>query len=197
MNPVTHLLLGWSVAQSAPLPRRDRALVTLAGIVPDVDGLGIVLDWAGLGPADGTTWYWKLHHIVAHNVAAAAAIAAATALLARRKWLATALALVSFHLHILGDVAGSRGPDGYQWPVHYGLPFSDAWPLTWSGQWELDAWPNFVLTAALLAFTLWIAWRRGRTPLELVSTRWDRVCVAALRRRFGEPRDATPSEEPT
>ena len=46
MNPITHLLVGWSVAESAALSRRDRALVAIAGVAPDVDGAGILLDFA-------------------------------------------------------------------------------------------------------------------------------------------------------
>jgi len=187
MNPATHLLVGWSVAQTAALERRDRALVTLAGVIPDVDGLGIILDYAAGGPTNGLTWWWKFHHIFAHNIAAAIVVVAASAALARRRVVTAALAALAFHLHILGDMAGSRGPDGYQWPIPYLRPFSDSWELTWSGQWELDAWPNFAITAVLLALTLRLAWSRGYSPLELVSKRADRAFVAALRNRFGEP----------
>ena len=40
MNPVSHLLTGWVVANTVDLKARDRALVTLAGVVADIDGLG-------------------------------------------------------------------------------------------------------------------------------------------------------------
>ena len=42
MSPVTHFLVGWLAANAANLDRRYRALVTIAGVIPDVDGLGIV-----------------------------------------------------------------------------------------------------------------------------------------------------------
>ena len=46
MRPITHLLMGWAVANSAPsLDKPERAMVTWAGVVPDIDGLGIVADW--------------------------------------------------------------------------------------------------------------------------------------------------------
>ena len=44
MHPITHMLIGWTLAQAAPLTRRDRALVTLAGVIPDADGLGILAE---------------------------------------------------------------------------------------------------------------------------------------------------------
>jgi len=196
MNPVTHLLVGWGVANSAALERRDRALVTIAGVIPDVDGLGILFDFAARNPADELTWWWKYHHVFAHNIAGAAIVLLIALCLAKRRLVTALLAALSFHLHLLGDIAGSRGPDGYQWPIPYLRPFSDAWQLTWSGQWELDAWPNFAITAALLALTFRLAWSRGHSPLELVSLRADRAFVSALRDRFGDPRAQRKEESP-
>ncbi len=40
MNPIEHLLIGWTFAQVMPLDRRDRAIVTIASVVPDIDGFG-------------------------------------------------------------------------------------------------------------------------------------------------------------
>jgi predicted amidophosphoribosyltransferase len=56
--------------------------------------------------------------------------------------------------------------------------------LTWHGQWQLDAWPNVLITIVLLGLTLWLAWRRGFSPLEMISSKLDRGLVTALRRRF-------------
>ena len=91
------------------------------------------------------------------------------------------LAFLAFHLHLLFDLFGSRSPDGYQWPIHYLWPFSDFWQFTWSGQWELNAWPNFVITGAALVITFLLAWKRGYSPLEIVSERADRAFVETLR----------------
>ncbi len=105
-------------------------------------------------------------------------------LLARQKTKAATLAALSFHLHLLADLVGARGPDGYQWPIPYFLPFSDAWQWPWTGQWELNAWPNFAITLALPAMTFIFAWKRGYLPLEIISTRADKAFVATLRKRF-------------
>ena len=42
MSPVTHFFTGWVLANCAELNRKDRALVTWACVIPDVDGLGII-----------------------------------------------------------------------------------------------------------------------------------------------------------
>jgi inner membrane protein len=78
------------------------------------------------------------------------------------------LVFVSFHLHLLCDLIGARGPDGYQWPIPYLSPISNALQLTWHGQWELNAWQNFVITGLLLVATLWIARRYGSSPVEML-----------------------------
>ena len=108
-------------------------------------------------------------------------------ILSDQKWKTALLCFVGFHLHLLEDLVGSRGPDGDQWPIPYLAPFSSALSLIWRGQWYLNAWPNFLITVALLVATLYLAWARGYSPLEIVSVRVDGEFVGALRNRFPRP----------
>jgi hypothetical protein len=188
MNPVTHFLVGWTVANGAALDRRSRALVTLAGVAPDLDGLGIVPEILTRGSSHPLPWFTEYHHLLGHNIGLAAVVTAASAFLARTgRWKTALLAAVSFHLHLICDVLGARGPDGYQWPIPYLLPFSSRGQWLWTGQWALNAWPNFVLTITLLLWTFWFAWSAGRSPLEMFSLAADTGFVAALRGRFPRP----------
>ncbi|MBI3875182.1 MAG: metal-dependent hydrolase [Verrucomicrobia bacterium] len=181
---MTHFLAGWAVANAVRLGRHDRALVTLAGVVPDADGLGIIAEIATRGSSHPLNWFSDYHHVLGHNLGFALLTALAAFALARDRCRTTALALASFHLHLLCDLLGARGPDGEQWPIPYLLPFSRAWQLTWPGQWALNAWPNFVITALLIALMFRLAWRRGYSPLEMFSPRADAVFVETLRRRW-------------
>ncbi|HET9280934.1 MAG TPA: metal-dependent hydrolase [Candidatus Angelobacter sp.] len=104
--------------------------------------------------------------------------------LPRHPWITALLVFVSFHLHLLCDLVGARGPDGYQWPIPYLEPFSNAAQLAWHGQWALNGWQNFVITGLLLAATMWIAWRFETSPLELVSESANRAFTRTLRQRF-------------
>jgi membrane-bound metal-dependent hydrolase YbcI (DUF457 family) len=186
MNPVTHFLTGWAVANCVPsLERRERALVTLACVVPDVDGLGAVADLLTRNSEHATEWFSRYHHQL-HSLPFAIFVAATCFVFAKRRWLTGILALASFHLHLLEDVLGSRGPDGYQWPIPYLAPFSRAGQIMWSGEWGLNAWPNFAITIGLLVLTFYLAWKKGFSPLEMISQKADRVFVAALRARFGD-----------
>jgi inner membrane protein len=187
MSPVTHLLVGWVVANTANLNRRERAAVTVAGVAPDLDGLGVIAEIFTGGSDHSLPWFSDYHHVLGHNLGFGLLVVGASALVATRRWKTAGLALLTFHLHLLGDVVGARGPDGYQWPIPYLLPLSSAWQWTWGGQWALNAWPNLLLTVAALATTFVLAWRRGYSPLEMVSLSLDGVFIETLRRRFPYP----------
>jgi inner membrane protein len=184
VNPLTHFLIGWGVANTAELERKERAIVTLAGVAPDLDGLGAIPEILTRHSAHPLNWFSDYHHVLGHNLGFALVVTAASFLLATRRWKTAALALVSFHLHLLCDVIGARGPEGEQWPIPYLSPFSQSWQWVWHGQWALNAWQNFAITgAALLAMFYW-AWSRGYSPLEMVSPKADAAFVATLRKRF-------------
>jgi inner membrane protein len=184
LNPVTHFLTGWVLANSAPsLNVKERALVTLAGVVPDIDGLGAIPDILTRNSAHPLDWFATYHHQL-HNLTFGLVVAGASFAIAKRRWTTALLALLSFHLHLFEDLIGARGPDGYQWPIPYLSPFSHAGQLTWSGQWALNAWPNFVITIFLLLVTLYLAWSTGHSPLEMASARADEAFIRTLRRRF-------------
>src|SRR5438270_9877871 len=163
MSPVTHFLAGWMVAQFGRTPR-ERALIAIAGVAPDLDGVGIVPEVLTAHSSHPLMWFSEYHHVLGHNIGFAIACLVAAYFLCR-SWKTAALVFVSFHLHLFCDLIGARGPDGYQWPLPYLSPFSSRLQLIWHGQWALNAWPNFVITFALLLATFYLAWRRGFSPL--------------------------------
>ena len=129
MSPVTHFLTGWVLANAADLNRRDRAVVTLAAVVPDVDGLGIVAEILTRHSQHPMLWFSDYHHAL-HTLLFALFVSLCAFLISTRKWISATLALVAFHLHLLEDLVGSRGPDGFNWPIPYLFPFSSRWIWT-------------------------------------------------------------------
>lgn len=191
MSPVTHFLTGWALANTVPsLTPRDRAIITLAGVVPDIDGLGIVPELLTRNSSHPLAWFSLYHHQL-HNLAFAVVVTSIALILAKQRWIVAVMSFASFHLHLFEDIIGARGPEGYQWPIPYLRPFSDSANITWSGQWALNAWPNFAITIALLFLAFYLAWSRGYSPLEMISGRADRAFVETLRRRFPH-RDPAP-----
>ncbi|HTR40058.1 MAG TPA: metal-dependent hydrolase [Pseudomonadales bacterium] len=185
MSPITHFFMGWAVANAVPsLSKRDRAFVTWASVVPDIDGLGLIAEKLTQNSHHPLYWWSNYHHVLGHNLGFALLFSMIAAIFVNQKIKATLLVFLSFHLHLLADLVGARGPDGDQWPIPYLLPFSNRLQLTWSGQWALNAWPNEAITAVLIGITVWLAWRRGFSPLEMFSTKADAAIVTALRNRF-------------
>ena len=171
-------------AQTAASPR-DRALIALAGVAPDLDAVGIVPELLTRNSMHPLPWFTEYHHILGHNIGFALLTTVIAFLLAREKRMTASLVFLSFHLHLICDLVGARGPDSYQWPIPYLLPFSNQADLVWHGQWALNAWPNFVITFVLLGTTVWFAVKRGFSPLELISKVTDHKVVAVLRQRLG------------
>ena len=202
MSPVTNFLTGWILANVTPLNRREKTAVVCAAVVPDLDGLGAIPEILTRNSAHPLSWFSDYHHSL-HTLAFAVVVTFATLLFVwprsgpgnqtpvAHPWTAALLAFVNFHLHLLCDLAGSRGPDGYSWPIPYLQPFSHALQLGWQGQWPLNGWQNIVITAILLLATLFLAWKNSTSPLELISTRANQALVAALRNRFpNKPRQS-------
>ena len=187
MSPITHFLVGWTALERALPNRRDKAIVTIAGVLPDLDGLGIVIDFATrtLGLAE-TDYYQAFHRVYGHGLAAALMFAFIAYAAAHRRLITAALSFAAVHLHFACDLLGSRGngPDDI-WGIWYFAPFSTAHELTWSGQWPLVGWQNMLITAVLVVITLERAARHGYSPLAIVSPRADRELVAVLRKWRG------------
>ncbi len=182
MSPGAHLLASWFLANRPGATPRERRLVTLAGVVPDLDGLGVVVDVATRGRTD---WFGAFHHQVGHTLLAGLLLAGLAALAVPARRLRTALwALGAFHLHLLCDLVGSRGPDGYRWPIPYLHPFAPGPGLTWAGQWPLNGWQNLAILAALLAGAAWQAARQRRSFIEVISRPLDRAIFEAAARRW-------------
>jgi membrane-bound metal-dependent hydrolase YbcI (DUF457 family) len=179
----THILSGWCVGNLFPrFSPRERLLCMLAASLADLDGLGILL---------GQEVYWDYHHKLGHNLLYGVVLCAALAAFATGRALAFAVCLGLYHLHLLMDYFGS-GPG---WGIPYLWPFS---PREWRSEnaWPFYSWQNITAFAALLIWTLWIARRLGRTPLESIMPKLDRQLVAAARRgiKAGAPSPAAPTD---
>ncbi len=105
MNPIVHAEPSWLLAQGLR-ERRDRVLVTCAGLAPDLDGLSLMA---------GEEFYGRYHHVILHGYVGALVTLAACAALARQRVAVGLLSVAAFRGHLLCDLAGS-GPD---WPIHW------------------------------------------------------------------------------
>jgi inner membrane protein len=183
VSPFTHFLASWVVAELGVEDRRSRLAICVAGVAPDLDGLGAVVDvvnhWLGY---PGSEWFFRYHHLLLHGLLGALLVLGGVALCGLRSWRVLGLCLLTFHLHLLCDVVGSRGPTaGDLWVIHYWAPMTLSGGVAWTHQWALNAWPNFVLTAGLICWVLMRVRNGGVTPVSLVSGIAERKVVEAVR----------------
>ncbi|MFH0887626.1 MAG: metal-dependent hydrolase [Planctomycetota bacterium] len=160
MNPITHFLISWNISALTTAGKRDRILITLGGIISDIDGLGFIFELATRHTGRPLNFYSNYHHQLAHNISAVILGLLAMLLFAKNKLLTLFIFLIVFHIHLLCDLIGARGPEGYQWPIPYLFPFSSVMQLTWKYQWELNGWQNFVITIVMLGVVFIISRRK-------------------------------------
>lgn len=160
--------------------KRNRITTSLAGISPDVDGVGLLID-IGLMLSHIQTNFWGEWHHKLHSLPFGILVSIAAALVVKTKRVLTfVISFLLFNLHIFCDVIGSRGPNGYQWPIPYLFPFDKELRLSWSGQWELNAWPNMLITfVALLCACVLIRYKKS-SPFEVFSKKMDTVLTNML-----------------
>lgn len=187
MSPITHFLAGWVILERTQATPRDKALVALAGIAPDLDGLGIVVDFATrvFGWPE-TNYYQEFHRMYGHGLPAVLVISVVAALLGAQPLRVALGTFAAVHLHFLCDLVGSRGngPDDI-WGIYYLAPVSLQPHFAWAGQWPLVGWQNMAITAVLLGIVFWRATNTGYTPLLVVSPRADAELVGTLRKWRG------------
>ena len=186
MSPLTHLVGSWLVAMATTNNPRDRKLVTWAGVLPDADGLGVVPDVVGSwisGKECTFQYYQQYHHVLLHGWPGAVAVSLLLTLFARQHWRVLFLCLLTFHLHLLCDIVGSRGPTvGDFWPIYYSEPLFRRPAWVWHQQWRLDGWQNQTIFVVLFLASLGVAIKKGYSFIETVSSRPDAVFVGVLRK---------------
>lgn len=126
----------------------------LAASGADMDGLGLLVS---------IDYYVEYHHVLAHNLLFGIIFSGALTAFSTHRLKCFALYLGLFHLHLILDYFGS-GPG---WGIHYFWPFA-AREIQCPYAWPLTSWQNFLTFGLLLFWTIFIAFRKGRTPLEAI-----------------------------
>ena len=160
--------------------------MTLAGVLPDADGLVVAADVVRSlvsGKENTFQYYQQYHHMLLHGWPGALAITALLVCFARKRLRTAMLCLFVFHLHLFCDFIGSRGSSPNDlWPIAYGEPLFRNPYWFWKGQWKLDGWQNRTVFVVLFALSLWLAARRGYSFVELASRRLDSLFVGVLQK---------------
>jgi hypothetical protein len=90
---------------------------------------------------------------------------------------------VTFHLDLVCDLLGSRGPSPADlWPICYSEPLFRQPVWFWKGQWRLDGWQNQLIFLGGFVTSLRVAVKRGYSFVEVVSQHLDIIFVGVLRK---------------
>jgi len=102
MSPITHFLASWALAERLVTDRRSRLYVTIAGVIPDLDGLGVVVDSVNrvIGRPE-SDWFSALHHFLLARLFGALIAMGVFVMLGVRRWQVLWLICLSYHLHLL------------------------------------------------------------------------------------------------
>ncbi|MCO4781845.1 MAG: metal-dependent hydrolase [Candidatus Cloacimonetes bacterium] len=174
MHIQTHFLLSWLVAdQGESVSKRDLLIVTLCGVGPDLDGLGLLMD---------VKTYHLWHHTVGHSIFTGLLIFICIAFLMKNIRLAT-YASLSFYLHLICDFLGSAGSDGYIWPIYLLWPFSLEKFLN-PYQWPLASPINLIVTSVAMLYVMHRASVKGYSPIILFSKWLDFELVKVFKKWF-------------
>jgi inner membrane protein len=186
MHTQTHIMVGWCLANTVRMTPRQRLLAMLAAALSDLDGLGILVS---------QNLFWDYHHKLGHNLLFGLLLSAVLAVFSVPRARSThpslapgcsrlaamAFYLFLFHVHILMDLAGS----GQGWTISYWWPFSNAtWAVSWV--WDFYSWQNLTAAGLALAWTVAIAVRCRRTPLEAIMPSLDRHLLAWLPKKTAD-----------
>jgi len=152
MSPITHFLASWTLAESCVEDRRERFWICLTGLAPDLDGLGVIADIInGLLGREPTHYFFIYHHFLFHGLFGALLMVAIARLAGVARAKALLLVFLSFHLHLICDFFGARGPTRDDlWVIHYFGPFTYKGTIWWTHQWPLNGWQNMLITVLLL-----------------------------------------------
>lgn len=170
---VGHGQVGWFLARGARLEAQDRKLVTVAAMLPDLDGLSIL---------GGYGLYYSGHHVWLHSVWAALGFALLAATFATRRLVVFGLSLVAVALHVVSDGFGL-------------LACAPLWPVSNWVFWPNDEryWVAAIGEVGVPALLIWaqvaLARKEGISILELLPTRAEEWLRIRWRERFGKVRE--------
>ena len=128
-------------------------------------------------------YYQQYHHYLLHGWPGAMIVSVLLMFFGRQHWRVLFACLLTFHLHLVCDLIGSRGPTARDlWPICYSEPFFRHPIWFFKSQWRLDGWQNRVITLILFLTELGLAPRRGYSCVEVFNRKADTVFVAVLRK---------------
>jgi hypothetical protein len=166
MTPVIHLIAAWLIAMAFAIELKERRIVVLAGIIPDIDAVFILFDFDA---------YIKYHHTFGHSYVFGIPFVFITPFLfldnLKSKLKVSLIALLGFTSHLVLDIIGS------DWPVSLFYPmFSEGYCITpWVSN-EIIYWViNPVFAIIIVSLMALVIFKKESSPIEFISQKFDKI----------------------
>ncbi|MBB1397528.1 hypothetical protein [Pseudoalteromonas sp. SG44-8] len=112
ISPTSHILMSWLSSNLIAGNVRERRIITASGIAPDIDGFGLLVDPILRMLGYSSNLWGEFHHSL-HNLGFFLLVTVTAYLVATvNKFKVAGMAFLLFHLHLICDLIGSKGPDG-------------------------------------------------------------------------------------
>ncbi|TNF98405.1 MAG: hypothetical protein EP297_08135 [Gammaproteobacteria bacterium] len=201
MHGPSHLLISWFMAESMGLDEpRDRRLIALSGLAPDIDAVAYAgaIVWYGFDKDQAFINVWEvIHHRYTHGLGFILFTGIIVYLLVRKPSLTgshvkqaarnqayrvAGLAMLASLVHVFSDLVAG----GPTWPVFPLWPITDQpWAVSWS--FTLAQWPNTVILVSLLVAMMLYPKMMGYSPLESINYNLDRWFVHIIQHGSDHP----------
>jgi len=175
------MVISWVLSNLNYDKRRDRIVATICGVIPDIDGLGGIIDDI---KGDGSYYYYlSWHHKAGHNLFGVVFVGLIAYFICGRKILPAMVSMTAYLIHLFCDLIGSGGPDGSLWPISFLWPISESEMIV-SWQWALNSWQNTLIAGIFMIIMIIIAGKKRRSFLEVFSPRMDNYCINLIEKIF-------------
>lgn len=139
-------------------------MVVIVGVISDIDGVFILYD---------TQLFWKYHHTFGHSLVFGLPLILCLTFFSKEKGRFILYSTLAFGLHLLADIIGTN------WRVLVLYPLNDL---------SLSISPHVshsviygiidpISYGVVLLIVFYYIFKKGSSPLEFLSLRWDRTIV--------------------
>lgn len=184
MNIITHFLASWSLAEVLNFKERDKNLISIASILPDLDGFGIFPDlFFRILKKGDLAYFGTYHHNLFHGIFGSLLFSLIFMFFSKKKLKFFIFSNFLIHLHFFFDLIGARGPSHDEiWPINYLAPFSNSLQIEWKYQWALNDIRNIFFTILLILFVFYKTIKYGDSPVSVFSKKANEAFVNILRK---------------
>jgi len=157
-------MIAWIVAVLLIKDVKDRRLVVIAGVIPDIDAILLLVN---------EELFYEYHHTIGHSFLFGIPLALLFSAKAKQRFPVFFGCMAAFSLHILADYFGSNWPIPLLYPLS-SIEVSSAGYLSYYTMYSIIN----PLTAIVSMLTIFlIIWMKEISPFEFISQKLDRRLV--------------------